>query len=62
MKELKQSVKEFNDDTDIVVQTASLDARDPEPWIVVMHKDNELSMSLENWKALVKMTNQLINI
>jgi hypothetical protein len=25
-----------------------------------MHKEKELSMSVENWKLLVKMTNKLI--
>lgn len=60
MKELQQRVKEFNDDIDFVVQSATLDDRDPEPWIVVMHKDDELSMIVENCKALVKMTNELI--
>lgn len=60
MKELQQRVKEFKDDIDFVVQSATLDKRDPEPWIVVMHKGDELSMSVENWKALVKMTDELI--
>ncbi|WP_324069076.1 MAG: hypothetical protein RSE15_00705 [Flavobacterium sp.] len=60
MQELEQRVKEFKDDTDLIVQSATLDKRDPEPWIVVMHKGDELSMSVENWKALVKMTDELI--
>lgn len=59
MIEVEQRVKQFYDEEWLAVQTASLDTTG-EPWIVVMHKEKELSMSVENWKLLVKMTNKLI--
>ncbi len=59
--ETQQEVKQFNDDNDFVIQSATLDRREPETWIVVMHNGNELSMSLENWNKLVKMTNELVS-
>lgn len=61
MTKKQHSVKEFFDEEDMVLQKVYYDSSGPEKWIVVMHKGEELSMSLENWKALVKMTDQLIN-
>ncbi len=61
MTKIQQAVKQFFDEEDMVVQKVYLDSSGPEKWIIVMHNGEELSMSLENWKALVKMTDQLIN-
>lgn len=61
MTKIQQPVKEFFDEEDMVLQKVYLDSSGPEKWIIVMHNGEELSMSLENWKALVKMTDQLIN-
>jgi hypothetical protein len=44
----------------MVEQSFSIDEDDIETWVVVEHNGNELSLSLKNWKLLVKMGDKLI--
>jgi hypothetical protein len=58
----KINVRQFEDDPNgfIVEQSFSIDEDDTETWVVVEHNGNELSLSLKNWKLLVKMGDELI--
>ncbi len=58
----KIDVRQFEDDPNgfIVEQSFSIDEDDIETWVVVEHNGNELSLSLKNWKLLVKMGDKLI--
>lgn len=58
----KIDVRQFEDDPNgfIVEQSFSIDEDDTETWVVVEHNGNELSLSLKNWKLLVKMGDKLI--
>lgn len=51
---------EYDPNTFIVEQSFSMDEDDIETWVVVEHNGNELSLSLKNWKLLVKMGDKLI--
>jgi hypothetical protein len=58
----KIDVRQFEDDPYefMVEQSFSIDEDDIETWVVVEHNGNELSLSLKNWKLLVKMGDKLI--
>jgi hypothetical protein len=58
----KIDVRQFEDDPNgfIVEQSFSIDEDDTETWVVVEHNGNELSLSLKNWKLLVKMGDEII--
>ena len=58
----KINVRQFEDEPNgfIVEQSFSIDEDDTETWVVVEHNGNELSLSLKNWKLLVKMGDELI--
>lgn len=58
----KIEIRQFEDDPDefMVEQSFSIDEDDVETWVVVEHNGNELSLSLKNWKLLVKMGDKLI--
>lgn len=58
----KIDVRQFEDDPNefMVEQSFSIDEDDVENWVVVEHNGNELSLSLKNWKLLVKMGDKLI--
>ena len=54
-----QHVKQFHDQDDIVLQSFLI-SDDEEQWVVLSHNNETLSMSLENWKKLVKLANKVI--
>ncbi len=58
----KINLRQFEDDPNefMVDQSFSIDEDDIETWVVVEHNGNELSLSLKNWKLLVKMGDELI--
>lgn len=58
----KIEVRQFKEDPNkfIVEQSFSIDKDEKENWVVVEHNGNELSLSLKNWKKLVKMGDKLI--
>lgn len=57
--ELIQEIKQFYDQDDVVEQWFLIQD-DEEKWVVLSHNNETLSMSLENWKKLVKMANKVI--
>jgi hypothetical protein len=57
--ELRQEIKQFYDQDDVVEQWFLIED-DYEKWVVISHNNETLSMSLENWKKLVKMANKVI--
>jgi hypothetical protein len=57
--ELRQEIKQFYDQDDVVEQWFLIQD-DEEKWVVISHNNETLSMSLENWKKLVKMANKVI--
>ena len=57
--ELRQEIKQFYDQDDVVEQWFLIQD-DEEKWVVLSHNNETLSMSLENWKKLVKMANKVI--
>lgn len=57
--ELEQEVKLFADEETVDVQSVLIDGDDPlEPWLIVSHCGEELSMSLDNWNKLTKLVNK----
>ena len=57
--ELRQEIKQFYDQDDVVEQWFLIQD-DEEKWVVLSHNNETLSMSLENWKKLVKMAYKVI--
>ena len=56
--ELKQTVKQFQDEDFTTTQAVLLET-DPEQkfWLVVEHSGNEISLSLDNWDKLTELVN-----
>ena len=59
--EKKQEVKQFIDENIKVEQEVHLDTEDIEDWLVVTHAGNQLSMSVRNWRSLIKLSNKVLN-
>lgn len=61
VSETKQ-VRKFIDENDFCEQNITIDFSDDiEPWIIVTHDGNELSMSLRNWNLLMKSSQKIIS-
>lgn len=59
--ELKQNVDQFADENVVCEQIVYLDTEDEaEPWMVISHDGNEISLSVSNWKSLVKLSNEVL--
>ena len=63
---LKQDVKQFIDEEIFVEQIFKIDddlieVSGGEPWVIIEHESQNITMSLENWKALVKMAEMAFN-
>lgn len=57
----KQSVKQFNDEEEFYVdQEVNIDTDGTETWIVIEHNNNDLSMSLDNWKQLKVLVESML--
>jgi len=55
----EQEVKLFSDEDTVDNQSVLIDMDDPlEPWMIVSHCGEELSMSLTNWNRLVRLVNK----
>lgn len=60
--EKKQEVKQFADECTQCKQQVYLNTEDEcEPWMVISHAGNEISLSVENWKSLIKLSNKVLN-
>lgn len=53
---LEKTVILFIDEDTEDVQGVTVDPDDIEPWIVVSHCGEEISMSLKNWESLVTLS------
>jgi hypothetical protein len=57
---LTHDVKQFSDEDFLTQQTFTIDDDfEGEPWVVVEHDSQELSLSLENWNKLVELANKM---
>ena len=55
----EQEVKLFSDEDKVDTQSVVIDTGDPlEPWMIVSHCGEELSMSLTNWNKLIRLVNK----
>ncbi|WP_324069865.1 MAG: hypothetical protein RSE15_04990 [Flavobacterium sp.] len=59
--EQKQEVKQFIDENIKVEQEVHLDTDDLEGWMVISHNCEQISMSIDNWKSLVDLANNVLN-
>ena len=60
--EKSQKVKRFADESTQCNQSVLLDTSDPcEPWMLINHAGYETSISVENWKSLIKLSNKVLN-
>ena len=58
--EQSQEVKQFIDDDIMCTQEVNLDTEDLEGWMVISHNGNQISLSVDNWKSLVQLTDKVL--
>jgi len=56
----RQDIKPFNDSNIVGTQSVFIDTDDSEPWIIISHCRDQLSMSIENWKKLVQLASEAL--
>lgn len=58
--EQTQEVKQFIDEDITCEQEVHIDTEDLEGWMVISHNNEQLSMSVENWKQLVELADSVL--
>lgn len=54
--EINQTVKQFCDEDTNCIQGVVIDTEDEcEPWMIISHCGNEISLSFDNWDSLIKL-------
>ena len=54
--EINQKVKQFSDEDTSCIQGVVIDTDDEcEPWMIISHCGNEISLSLDNWDSLLNL-------